>query len=69
MSLTLLPSLTSYIVLKVVSKMDHQLSTMELIVVVVVLGSNKICSFDGTVIVNRSIALQQPVIYVSLNYR
>ncbi|KAF8272611.1 Alpha/Beta hydrolase protein [Lactarius quietus] len=25
--------------------------------------------YDGTVIVNRSIALQQPVIYVSMNYR
>ena len=26
-------------------------------------------SYDGTVIVNRSIELQQPVIYVSMNYR
>ncbi|KAF8261992.1 carotenoid ester lipase precursor [Lactarius quietus] len=26
-------------------------------------------SYDGTVIVNRSIALEQPVVYVSLNYR
>ncbi|KAF8264081.1 alpha beta-hydrolase [Lactarius quietus] len=26
-------------------------------------------SFDGTVIVNRSIALEQPVVYVSMNYR
>ncbi|KAF8261988.1 carotenoid ester lipase precursor [Lactarius quietus] len=26
-------------------------------------------NFDGTVIVNRSIALEQPVVYVSLNYR
>ncbi|KAN0139660.1 Alpha/Beta hydrolase fold [Lactarius tabidus] len=26
-------------------------------------------NFDGTVIVNRSIALQEPVIYVSMNYR
>ncbi|KAN0124160.1 Alpha/Beta hydrolase fold, partial [Lactarius tabidus] len=29
----------------------------------------QICSDDGTVIVNRSITLQQPVIYVSMNYR
>ncbi|KAF8264823.1 Alpha/Beta hydrolase protein, partial [Lactarius quietus] len=26
-------------------------------------------SYDGTVVVNRSITLQQPVIYVSMNYR
>lgn len=25
--------------------------------------------FDGTVIVKRSIAMQQPIIYVSINYR
>ena len=31
--------------------------------------NNEICSYDGTLIVNRSIALQQPVIYVSMNYQ
>ncbi|KAN0142053.1 Alpha/Beta hydrolase fold [Lactarius tabidus] len=31
--------------------------------------STLIRSYDGTPIVNRSIALQQPVIYVSMNYR
>ena len=51
-----------------VSKQGRQLGTVKLIVVVV-LGNNEIGSFDGTVIVNRSIALQQPVIYVSMNYR
>ncbi|KAH9040256.1 carotenoid ester lipase precursor [Lactarius hengduanensis] len=37
--------------------------------IVRVLEINEIRSFDGTVIVNRSIALHQPVVYVSMNYR
>jgi hypothetical protein len=48
--------------------MGLQPSTIKLIVIRV-LGDNKTRSFDGTVIVNRSIALQEPVIYVSMNYR
>ena len=31
--------------------------------------NNETRRYDGTVIVNRSITLQQPVIYVSMNYR
>lgn len=61
-------SLTLYIARQVDSKTGLQPGT-KLILIIRVLRNNKTCSFDGTVIVNRSIALQEPVIYVSMNYR
>ena len=37
--------------------------------VFLVIENNSIRSADGTIIVNRSIELQEPVIYVNFNYR
>ena len=36
---------------------------------VIGMRNNEIRSYDGSLIVNRSIELQQPVIYVCINYR
>ena len=31
--------------------------------------ANRVDSYDGTNIITRSVALNQPIIYVSMNYR
>ena len=68
----MLLSLIKYIFPKVVSNSDRQQGTVNLILSVISClekKNNEIRSYDGSVIVNRSIALQQPAIYVSMNYR
>jgi hypothetical protein len=56
--------------LQAVTKSGQQLCMVKFIFSIIrVLGNNENRRYGGTVIVNRSIALQQPVIYVSMNYR
>ncbi len=55
---------------QVVSKSGQRQCTVILVgSSLVSVETNEIRSYDGSVIVNRSIALGQPVVYVSMNYR
>ena len=69
-SFNLLLSLTQLNSPQAVSKTGRPLCTVNFMFRSLVSWELKeIRSYDGTVIVNRSIALHQPVIYVGINYR